>query len=85
MRHIFSAAGIAIVVSVLSLSMHASFITTTVYAAPTDYSNDYGEYNDYQDDNNNEYGQEQDNLYYDYAERHQHKKYVTFSDDIINF
>lgn len=74
MRHIFSAAGIAIVVSVLSLSMHASFITTTVYAAPTDYSNDYGEYNDYQDDNNNEYGQEQDNLYYDYAERHQHKK-----------
>merc|ERR1712238_149594 len=38
-------------------------------------NNDYGgEYADYQDYANDEYGQEQDGLYYDYAESHQPKK-----------
>jgi hypothetical protein len=38
------------------------------------YGNDYGEYAEYQDnDYNNDYNQE-DNLYYDYAEREQNKK-----------
>ena len=36
------------------------------------YNNDYGEYADYQD-YNNDYQQE-DNLYYDFAEREQQKK-----------
>ena len=46
-----------------------------------DYNNDYGEYADYQD-YNNEYEQD-DNLYYDYAEREQQKKYVLIWFDLI--
>ena len=42
-----------------------------------DYNDGYGEYADYQDYGNDEYAQE-DNLYYDYADREEQKKYVTF-------
>ena len=50
----------------------------TIIVAPAfaqgqdDYTNNYGEYAEYQD-YNNDYQQE-DNLYYDYAEREQQKK-----------
>jgi len=69
-QHLAAILAVAIVVLTLSTSSSITF----TYAQGDDRNNDYGEYADYQDYANNEYGEEQDNLYYDYAESHQPKK-----------
>ena len=63
---------------IASIAMVLSFVQAQDKG---DYNNDYGEYADYQD-YNNEYEQD-DNLYYDYAEREQQKKYVLIWFDLI--
>mmetsp|Transcript_12203 Transcript_12203/g.13814 ORF Transcript_12203/g.13814 Transcript_12203/m.13814 type:complete len:267 (+) Transcript_12203:162-962(+) len=70
-QHLATIITVATVVMALSTSSSIAF----TYAPGGDHNNDYGgEYADYQDYANDEYGQEQDGLYYDYAESHQPKK-----------
>lgn len=71
--------GVIVFMTVLSSYLSTTTTTTPYFFLPVaDAQSEYSEYNDYQDynsndNNNNDYGQEQDNLYYDYAERQQKK------------